>query len=206
MSIQRKSNNIRLLESLDYVDIKYVDELVGGLHLPKESAAEPSAKRSFRASVKYAALIAACALLLGAAIPVAGTLIRNITSGTAAAGDEQNLPYLLEEDLQVKEQTEDAFDGTPLFAVMNTEDYPQPVCEIFTADGKKINFCVCGETPCSCFSDKYLITVCGSNIYYLRQLSNEITAAACDASDPDNIRVVKRNNAIFVRISIGLNK
>ena len=123
MSIQRKSNNIRLLESLDYVDIKYVDELVGGLHLPKESAAEPSAKRSFRASVKYAALIAACALLLGAAIPVAGTLIRNITSGTAAAGDEQNLPYLLEEDLQVKEQTEDAFDGTPLFAVMNTEDY-----------------------------------------------------------------------------------
>ena len=193
MSIQRKSNNIRLLESLDYVDIKYVDELVGGLRLPKESAA-PSAKRSFRASVKYAALIAACALLLGAAIPVAGTLIRNITSGTAAAGDEQNLPYQLEQDLQVKEQTGDAFDGTPLFAVMNTEDYLQPVCEIFTADGKKINFCVCGETPCSCFSDKYLITVSGSNIYYLRQLSNGITVAACDASDPENIRVVKRNN------------
>lgn len=193
MSIQKKNNQKMLLEALDYVDVKYVDELVGGLRLPKESAA-PSAKRSFRASVKYAALIAACALLLGAAIPVAGTLIRNITSGTAAAGDEQNLPYLLEEDLQVKEQTGDAFDGTPLFAVMNTEDYPQPVCEIFTADGKKINFCVCEETPCSCFSDKYLITVCGSNIYYLRQLSNGITVAACDASDPENIRVVKRNN------------
>lgn len=76
-----------LLDALDYVDVKYVDELVGGLRLPKESAAEPSAKRSFRASVKYAALIAACALLLGAAIPVAGTLIRNITSGNASAGE-----------------------------------------------------------------------------------------------------------------------
>lgn len=86
MSIQKKNNQKMLLEALDYVDVKYVDELVDGLRLPKESAA-PSAKRSFRASVKYAALIAACALLLGAAIPVAGTLIRNITSGTAAAGE-----------------------------------------------------------------------------------------------------------------------
>ena len=74
-----ESNNKRLLEALDHVDIKYVAELVDGLRLPKESAAEPSVKRSFRASVKYAALIAACALILGAAIPVAGTLIRNIT-------------------------------------------------------------------------------------------------------------------------------
>ena len=87
MSIQRKSNNKRLLDALDHIDGRYVAELVEGLRLPKESAAAPAAKRSIRTSLKYAALIAACALILGAAIPVAGSLIRNLTSGMAAAGD-----------------------------------------------------------------------------------------------------------------------
>jgi hypothetical protein len=112
VNIQTESNNKRLLEALDHVDIRYVDELVGGLRLPKESAA-PSAKRSFRASVKYAALIAACALLLGAVIPVVGTLVRNITSGMAAAGSDSNeSEHYIEEELQ-----NDAFDGSP-----NTEE------------------------------------------------------------------------------------
>jgi hypothetical protein len=112
VNIQTESNNKRLLEALDHVDIRYVDELVGGLRLPKESAA-PSAKRSFRASVKYAALIAACALLLGAVIPVVGTLVRNITSGMAAAGSDSN-----ESEHYIKEELQnDAFDGSP-----NTEE------------------------------------------------------------------------------------
>ena len=183
------NNNKKLLEALDYVDVKYVEELVECMKLPKESASAEASKRSLRLSVKYAALIAACALLLGMAIPVAGNLIMNITSGTASSGEPNDLPYVLEEDLQVKEQTEDAFDGSPLFSVVNAED----VCEIYTLDGKKIDFCVCGELPCTCFTGNYFVNISGSNIYYLRQLSGGIRVAACDASDPENIRVVKRN-------------
>jgi hypothetical protein len=91
MNIQTESNNKRLLEALDHVDIKYVAELVDGLRLPKESAA-PSAKRSFRASVKYAALIAACALLLGAAIPTVQyvlPMVNAVFGGNAGAGTEE---------------------------------------------------------------------------------------------------------------------
>ncbi len=191
MSIQKKSNNKRLLEALDYVDVKYVGELVDGLRLPKESAVS-SAKRSFRASVKYAALIAACALLLGAAIPMVGTLIRNITSGSAAAGnesleDEQSLPYQLEEDLQVKEQTGDAFDGSPLFAVMNTEN----ICEVYTLDGKKLDICVCKKEPCFCYpTERKNLTICGSQVFWLIHNTENDLIAACayDYSDPDNVK------------------
>ena len=52
MSIQRKSNNKRLLDALDHIDGRYVAELVEGLRLPKESAAAPAAKRSIRTSLK----------------------------------------------------------------------------------------------------------------------------------------------------------
>lgn len=116
MSIQRKSNNKRLLDALDHVDIKYVAELVDGLRLPKPEDGRKGI-RTFR-HAKQLALIAACALLLGAAIPVAGTLIRNITSGMAAAGSDSNeSEHYIEEELQNKDQTEDAFDGSP-----NTEE------------------------------------------------------------------------------------
>jgi len=193
MSIQRQSNNKRLLDALDYVDVKYVEELVGGLRLPKESAAAPAAKRSIRTSLKYAALIAACALILGAAIPVAGSLIRNLTSGMAAAGSdsiESEPTFYIEEDLQVKEQTGDAFEGSPLFAVMNTEDYPQPVCEVYTIDGEKLDICVCKNEPCYCYpTERKNLTICGSQIIWLIHNSeNVIAACAYDFSDPDNVK------------------
>ena len=113
MNIQTESNNKRLLEALDHVDIRYVDELVGGLHLPKERRFSPSAKTPFGRSLRHVVLIAACTLLLGAVIPVVGTLVRNISSGMAAAGSDNNeSEHYIEEELQ-----NDAFDGSP-----NTEE------------------------------------------------------------------------------------
>lgn len=194
MNIQKKNNQKRLLEALDYVDVKYVGELVGGLRLPKNGTAEPSAKKSFRESIKYAVLIAACALLLGTAIPLVGTVVGNITAGRAAAGSvipetEQNSLYQLEEDMQVKEQTGDAFDGSPLFAVMNTDG----VCEVYTVDGKKLDICVCKQDACICYpTDRKSLTVCGSQVFWLVHNTESDSMAACafDYSDPDNPKYV----------------
>lgn len=209
MSIQRKSNNKRLLDALDHIDGRYVAELVEGLRLPKESAADPAAKRSIRTSLKYAALIAACALILGAAIPVAGSLIRNLTSGMAAAGGEslgenEASSELLnseikptEEGLQLKEQTGDAFDGSPLFWVVNVDGYSKPTGEVFTADGKQIDLCHCKSDPCTCYADRFYVTVWGSQLQYCTEQTDSVTFSIYDASDPAKVKYIERTTEMI---------
>ena len=90
MNIQTESNNKRLLEALDHVDIKYVAELVDGLRLPKTEDGRKGI-RTFR-HAKQLALIAACALLLGAAIPTVQyvlPMVNAVLGGNAGAGTEE---------------------------------------------------------------------------------------------------------------------
>ena len=90
MNIQTESNNKRLLEALDHVDIKYVAELVDGLRLPKSEDGRKGI-RTFR-HAKQLALIAACALLLGAAIPTVQyvlPMVNAVFGGNAGAGTEE---------------------------------------------------------------------------------------------------------------------
>ncbi len=90
MNIQTESNNKRLLEALDHVDIKYVAELVDGLRLPKPEDGRKGI-RTFR-HAKQLALIAACALLLGAAIPTVQyvlPMVNTVLGGNAGAGTEE---------------------------------------------------------------------------------------------------------------------
>lgn len=90
MNIQTESNNKRLLEALDHVDIKYVAELVDGLRLPKPEDGRKGI-RTFR-HAKQLALIAACALLLGAAIPTVQyvlPMVNAVLGGNAGAGTEE---------------------------------------------------------------------------------------------------------------------
>ena len=200
MSIQRKSNNKRLLDALDHIDGRYVAELVEGLRLPKESAADPTAKRSIRTSLKYAVLIAACALILGAAIPVAGSLIRNLTSGMAAAGSdsiESEPTFYIEEGLQLKEQTGDAFDGSPLFWVVNVDGYSKPTGEVFSADGKQIDLCHCKSDPCTCYADRFYVTVWGSQLQYCTEQTDSVTFSIYDASDPAKVKYIERTTEMI---------
>lgn len=199
MSIQRKSNNKRLLDALDHIDGRYVAELVEGLRLPKESAAAPAAKRSIRTSLKYAALIAACALILGAAIPVAGSLIRNLTSGMAAAGGDsidavESVPEQInnvteppEEVISNKEIMDVAFDGSPIFKATNrSSDQPERL-EAYRVDGTMINLCICGLKPCICGNNSRILT-CGDMIWTVESSSNgKTTFVTFDISDPDNV-------------------
>ena len=119
MNIQTESNNKRLLEALDHVDIKYVAELVDGLRLPKSEDGRKGI-RTFR-HAKQLALIAACALLLGVAIPTVQyvlPMVNAVLGGNAGAGSDSNeSEHYIEEELQNKDQTEDAIDGSP-----NTEE------------------------------------------------------------------------------------
>ena len=90
MNIQTESNNKRLLEALDHVDIKYVAELVDGLRLPKPEDGRKGI-RTFR-HAKQLALIAACTLLLGAAIPTVQyvlPMVNAVLGGNAGAGTEE---------------------------------------------------------------------------------------------------------------------
>lgn len=90
MNIQTESNNKRLLEALDHVDIKYVAELVDGLRLPKPEDGRKGI-RTFR-HAKQLALIAACTLLLGVAIPTVQyvlPMVNAVLGGNAGAGTEE---------------------------------------------------------------------------------------------------------------------
>ena len=90
MSLKRQMNNCQLLDALDCIDERYVAELVTSMKLPEDKTADPNAKKNWFRSLKYAAAVAACALLLSAIIPVVGMIVGRVavgTSGTNPAGN-----------------------------------------------------------------------------------------------------------------------
>ena len=80
MSLKRQMNNCQLLDALDCVDERYVAELVTSMKLPEDKTADPNAKRNWFRSFKYAAAVAACALLLSAIIPVVGMITGTLSA------------------------------------------------------------------------------------------------------------------------------
>ena len=65
----------RPLEMLDYLDEAYVAEVVDNLNLQNEQGKPSPQKAMILRSVKTVAILAACAVLLGAAVPLVGRLV-----------------------------------------------------------------------------------------------------------------------------------
>lgn len=80
MSLKRQMNNRQLLDSLDCIDERYVAELVTTMKLPKDKTADPNAKKNWFRSFKYAAAVAACALLLSAIVPILGMITGTLSA------------------------------------------------------------------------------------------------------------------------------
>ena len=75
-------NNKQLLDALDHIDDRFVAELVTSIKPPETAEGGTMQKKNIIRSIKYAALLAACAVLMGAAIPLASSLIGRISLGT----------------------------------------------------------------------------------------------------------------------------
>lgn len=82
MSLQRKMNNRQLLDALDCIDERFVAELVTSIRPPETAEGGTMQKKNIIRSIKYAALLAACAVLMGAAIPLLSHLIGQAALGT----------------------------------------------------------------------------------------------------------------------------
>ncbi len=76
----------RPLEMLDYLDEAYVAEVVDNLDLKNEPGKPLPKKVVVLRSIRTAAVLVACALLLGAAIPLAGRLVKLIPNIFNPAG------------------------------------------------------------------------------------------------------------------------
>lgn len=90
MSLKRQMNNRRLLDALDCIDDRHVAELVTSMKLPEDKTAVPNAKKNWLRSFKYAAVVAACALLLSAIIPVVGMLVGRVAVGAPGTNPAGN--------------------------------------------------------------------------------------------------------------------
>ena len=90
MSLKRQMNNCQLLDALDCVDERYVAELVTSMKLPEDKTADPNAKKNWFRSFRYAATVAACALLLSAIIPVVGMLVGRVAVGAPGTNPAGN--------------------------------------------------------------------------------------------------------------------
>lgn len=84
MSLKRQMNNRQLLDSLDCIDERFVAELVTSMKLPENKTADPNEKKNWFRSFKYAAAVAACALLLSAIIPIMGMIVGRVEIGSSA--------------------------------------------------------------------------------------------------------------------------
>lgn len=90
MSLQRKMNNRQLLDSLDCIDDRFVAELVTSMKLPEDKTADPNAKKNWFRSFKYAAAVAACALLLSAIVPIVGMITGTLSVGLPSTDLPEN--------------------------------------------------------------------------------------------------------------------
>lgn len=90
MSLKRQMNNRQLLDALDCIDDRHVAELVTSMRLPEDKTSDPNAKKNWLRSFKYAAAVAACALLLSAIIPVLGMLIGRVAIGAPGTNPAGN--------------------------------------------------------------------------------------------------------------------
>lgn len=91
-----KKTDKRLLASLDYIDEKFTDRAAKRIKTREVGVTGGISKKK---TVKYLALIAACAILLGAAIPIATSLLNKLPEviDPSASNDDTTAPELPEE-------------------------------------------------------------------------------------------------------------
>ena len=82
MKTNIKPENRRLLDAFYYIDEEVLSDVLSDIRVP-DTAPETSKSRAFMRSLRYAAVIAACALLLGAIFPVVMNLIAYFGEGTS---------------------------------------------------------------------------------------------------------------------------
>ncbi len=80
----KKDHNKRLLGAMDYIDDKYVDRAAE--KIKERPVGAPAEKPSKMKALKQVALLAACLLLLGAAVPLAVRLVNYIPDILGPAG------------------------------------------------------------------------------------------------------------------------
>ena len=204
MSLERKMNNKQLLDALDHIDDRFVAELVTSIKPPETAEGGTMQKKNIIRSIKYAALLAACAVLMGAAIPLASSLIGRISLGTgtqsgnpagssgeyAPLNSESNSESVENDKELLKMQTGDAFDGTPIFRVdYRADDLPRET-HFYTAAGEKIDLCICNSSPCTCV---YTWKLCWEDMICVIEEGNfgYTNFIAYDVSDPNNIKHTK---------------
>lgn len=119
MSLERKMNNKQLLDALDHIDDRFVAELVTSIKPPETAEGGTMQKKNIIRSIKYAALLAACAVLMGAAIPLASSLIGRASLGTGTPSG--NPAGIVGEGTSALEETE-----PPATESLETEPAPTP--------------------------------------------------------------------------------
>jgi hypothetical protein len=80
----------RLLEALEFIDDSYVADVFACIKAPDVTAAPASGKAKILRSLKYAAAVAACALLMSTLIPVVQYVSGNLTSFLPSGWFEEN--------------------------------------------------------------------------------------------------------------------
>ena len=119
MSLERKMNNKQLLDALDHVDDRFIAELVTSIKPPETAEGGAMQKKNILRSIKYAALLAACAVLMGAVIPLASSLISRASLGTGTPSG--NPAGAVGEGTSALEETE-----PPATESLETEPAPTP--------------------------------------------------------------------------------
>jgi len=87
-----KPENRRLLEALCYIDEEVLADVLADVTVPESSKPVPRKKVVIR-SIKYAALLAACALLVGAVFPVITQLMNYFGEGTGTTPPVGSIQY-----------------------------------------------------------------------------------------------------------------
>ena len=204
MSLERKMNNRQLLDALDCIDDRFVAELVTSIRPPETETGEPMHKRALLRSAKQVALLAACAVLLSAAIPLVGAILGRMAIGTGTEGinpsgssgeytpmNSETKSEAVENDKEpLKAQTGDAFDGSPIFRVDYRADDLSKETRFYTAAGEKIDLCICNSSSCICV---YTWKLCWENMICVIEEGNfgYTNFIAYDVSDPNNIKHTK---------------
>lgn len=202
-----RKNNVhedkRLLEAFDYIDDKFIAETEKYYRdVPTTSTPQGKAKITSR-SIRQALLLAACLLLLSAVIPLVSAMIGKL-QGTSRPSDgvgsgQSDIPYESnpvetrdpDNDQPKQQQTGDAFDGAPLFRMVNIDGEVALRCEAFTADGEMLDLCICNSTPCTC-SKNTRMTIWGDMICVIESSGvDKVTFLAFDISDRDNIKYTR---------------
>lgn len=128
-----KKTDKRLLSSLDYIDDKFIER--AGKRI-KERPVGVSGGVSKKRMVKYVALLAACMILLGAAIPVATNLLKNIPGNVidpSASNESTTAPETPPEEEKPEEYFDDcwsmqidktfAYNGCFIYTIEETPEY-----------------------------------------------------------------------------------